>query len=105
MKKLTVYGWITFCPGAPGNGGQVRAICAARSMAEVARNVGERSPRALFNIGDTGNEREVALAMASLGEVLVRPINDWDAPFRVWSRNVAWKDLPEAKIDTTEESR
>lgn len=93
---MKVYGWTTFVSGAPGNGGQVRAICAARSMAEVARRAGEKSPRALFNLGDTGNEREVALAMAHPGEVLVRPINDWDAPFRVWSKDARWDEMPEA---------
>lgn len=93
---MKVYGWTTFVSGAPSNGGQVRAICAARSMAEVARRAGEKSPRALFNLGDTGNEREVALAMAHPGEVLMRPVTDWDASFRVWSKGARWDEMPEA---------
>ncbi len=94
---MKIYGWQTFVSGAPRNGGQVRAICAARSMAEVARRAGERNPRALFNLGDTGNEREIALVAAHPDAILVRPINDWNAPYRVWTKGAAWHEMPEVK--------
>lgn len=93
---MKVYSWITFVSGAPGNGGEVRAICAARSMAEVARRAGEKSPRVLLNLRTTNNERAVALASAHPGEVLVRPVTDWDASFRVWSKGARWDEMPEA---------
>lgn len=96
MAQIKVYGWQTFVSGAPSNGGQVRAICAARSMAEVARRTGAKSPRQLFNLGDTGNEREIALAMAHPDAILVRAISNWDAPFRVWSKGARWDEMKEA---------
>jgi hypothetical protein len=54
--------------------GQTREFCAARSMAEVKR-IGGGRPSDYFNLGETGNEREIALALAQPGVIFWRPID------------------------------
>lgn len=78
-NKLKVYGWQGWrneCPAAPNGGRQTREICAAKSGAEVARIMGVSSPARLFNFCETGNSREIEIALRSPGTVFWRPIND-----------------------------
>lgn len=86
MKPLKVYGWQGWRLAAPreANGShQTREICAARSMAEVARIAGQRSPRSLFNLCETGNDEECAAALANPGVILWRGLDrrrdEWTA--------------------------
>lgn len=91
--KLKVYGWITFTPGAPGNGGQVRAVCAAKSAAEVARIAGVRRPSELFNLSDTGNDREIRAATLHPGKILVTPTSARCDHFRIVDGHKPWDQL------------
>lgn len=80
---LRVYGWQSCRPGVGlGVHNQTREICAAQSKAEVARIVGVRAPRLLFNLGETGNDEERAAALAQPGRVLWRGLDDWGKPWR-----------------------
>lgn len=86
-RKLKIYGWQGMrreCPAAPNGSRQTREICAAPSMAAVARIMGEKSPRALFNLGETGNGMEIAQAMSEPGVVFWKPLNDYYGTF--WAR-------------------
>lgn len=72
MAKLTVYGW----QGWRSPAGQTREIVAAHSMAEAARLSGYKRPSQMFNLCETGNEREIAQAMSSPGTVFWCRIDD-----------------------------
>ena len=77
-RTLKVYGWQSFrreCDPAPNGSRQTREICAAHSMAEVARIAGVNRPQQLFNLGETGNKEELAAATASPGTIFWRPLN------------------------------
>jgi hypothetical protein len=71
---LKVYGWDGFRYPTPTSRVQTREIVAARSMAEVARILGVKSPRSL-DLVETGNDREIAVAMAEPGVVFWQKIN------------------------------
>lgn len=84
-KKLHVYGWQgwrTECPAAPNGGRQTREVCAAHSKAEAARVAGKKWAHQLFNFGETGNEQDIAAAMAQPGVVLWRPLDDRTGEWR-----------------------
>ena len=97
MARVKVYSWQTYVRNAPDHG-QVRAIAAATSVAECASRVGGCRTD-LFNIGETGNDTEIATALAHPGAVLVRPILSYNAPFRVWSKGTAWDDMTQVTSD------
>ena len=82
-KPLKVYGW-----GGCRSGVQTREIVAARSMAEAARLSGHRSPREMWNMCETGNAIEIAIAMYyhARGCVCWRPLDEYDP--------LAWKRDP-----------
>ena len=76
-----VYGWIGYRREAGGPHGQTREIVAAPSMAAVGRIVGE-NPRRLWNLGETGNAREIEAASARPGIVLWRLLDDHAEEYR-----------------------
>jgi hypothetical protein len=84
-EKLKVYGWTGVrreaVLGDRHPHPQTREICAAKSMAEVARTMGRTSARNLFNICETRNEREMEVALANPHIVLWRPLNIWDSEY------------------------
>lgn len=88
-RKLKVYGWqgyrIKECPPAPNGSHSTREICAATSMAAVARAAGEDHPRRLFNLGETGNNEEIAKALAEPGVVFWHPLDERQVD-RNWRR-------------------
>jgi hypothetical protein len=74
MKALKVYGWQDHrCECKPRT--QTREICAAHSMAEVARIAGYRRASQMFNLCETGNDFEIKTAMAKPGAVFWRSIS------------------------------
>lgn len=54
---------------------QCRAIVATTSMAAVARLVGGVRPRHLYNLCETGNAREKAIAEQNIGQIYVATLN------------------------------
>ena len=79
MAKLKVYHWLGMTdvkweerPWV----GQVDCIVAAKSMAEVARLMGEKSPRSLFNLSETWNDEDKAVAMSKPGTIFWRHLGD-----------------------------
>jgi len=78
--KLKVYRWQSFrheCPAALNGSKQTEELVAARSMAEVKRRF-RRVPGDLFNLGETGNKEQIAVAMAEPGVVFWKPIDGRD---------------------------
>jgi hypothetical protein len=71
---LKVYGWESFRNPTPTTRLQTREIVAAKSMAEAARIVGVKSPRTL-DLVETGNDLEIATAMAEPGVIFWQNIN------------------------------
>jgi hypothetical protein len=70
-KKLKVYGWTGYRIEA-GNGThrhQTREICAAYSMAEVARIAGVNRASQLFCLCETGNAKEIERATGKPGVI------------------------------------
>lgn len=90
VRKLKVYGWVGERPREfqlPPNGNpQTREICAATSKAKVARIVGVRGPHALWNLGDTLNDEECAIALAEPGVVFWCPLGESYRRDRTWRR-------------------
>lgn len=76
--KVKVYGWQGMRHESPGTHRQTREIVAARSKAEVARIAGVKGPNALFNLGETGNAAEIAVATGKPGTIFWRPIDTRD---------------------------
>lgn len=79
--KLKVYGWTATMPealrvrlGDQHWHCQCRAVVAARSLTAVGVIVG-RSYRQLFNLCETGNDREIEIALARPGVVFAASIN------------------------------
>lgn len=72
--KLKVYGWQGFRRECPGAHSQTREIVAARSQTEAARLAGTTVAR-MFNLSETGNPREVEIAMATPGVIFWTPIS------------------------------
>jgi hypothetical protein len=86
-----VYGWQghrSHCPPAANGGKQTREICAARSKVEVARIAGVTGSWKLFKLCETGNAREIELAMASPGAILWAPLDDSFRANALWVRVV-----------------
>lgn len=86
-RKLKVYGWIGWrqeCPPSANGGKQTREICAAPSMAAVARILGVKSPKSL-DMCETGNPGELTQALAEPGVVFWSPL-DRRGDERVWTR-------------------
>lgn len=71
---LKVYGWDSFRHPTPTSRVQTREIVAAKSMEEVARIVGVKSPKSL-DLCETGNEEEIRVAMAEPGVIFWQNIN------------------------------
>ena len=82
MRALKVYGWLGFRRETGTQHGQTREICAAHSMAEVARIVGVRSASRLHNLCETGNRRELEVALAEPGVVFWKPLHDYTDNFQ-----------------------
>ena len=86
MRKLRVYGWV----GSRREAGpqlQTREICAARSQVEVARIAGQAGkPWRLWNLCETRNEEEVAVATASPGIIFWVPSVEQFRSNRRWRR-------------------
>jgi len=74
-RKLRVFGWESFRRECGTHRHQTREICAAPSMAAVARAAGETSPRRLFALCETGNTEEVEIALAMPGIVFWKPLD------------------------------
>ena len=76
---MKIYGWTepigtetAFLLGDERWHCQARAFVAAKSMADVARLVGERYARNLHCLQETGNDEEIATAMSKPGTVFLR---------------------------------
>jgi hypothetical protein len=89
-KKLKVYGWIGMRRECPGHHHQTHEICAAPSMAAVARVMGVKSPRQLFNLSETGNKEDIAKALSEPYVVFWRPLDQLPRD-RCWSRDEGTK--------------
>lgn len=84
-RRLRVYGTTSFrsaCPPAPNGSRQTREIIAAHSKVEAKRLAGWRI--GLSEIGETGNEEEVALATGEPGTVFWSPLD---------ARPPAWRSV------------
>lgn len=90
---MKTYGWTAFVAGVPESGGQVRAICAAASIAEVARVAGVSRPSALFQFSETVNSAEMAAARQHPGKMLVTCLTGTPGPFRVVEAGKSWAQL------------
>lgn len=71
---MKVFSWIGHRNEA-GPRLQTHEIVAAPSKAAAARAAGERDPRRLFNLGETGNAADIAIATAEPGVVFWRPLD------------------------------
>jgi len=70
-RRLKVYGWSSFRRGV-----QTREIVAAHSQEEAARCAGEKGPWRLWNLCETANGAELALAHSSPLTVFWQPLSD-----------------------------
>lgn len=77
---MKVYGWQYIRRECQTH--TTREIVAAKSMAEVARIVGVKRPSQLFNLCDTGSEKEIQIAMSKPGVVFWKPIDDYNGEYR-----------------------
>jgi hypothetical protein len=76
-KEMKVFAWQSFRQEAQNrgqHGSQTREICATVSKAELGRITGKR-PAALFCLGVTANDIEVAAALANPHTVLWAPLD------------------------------
>lgn len=76
MRTLKVYGWHGYRLAAKDRHHQTREICAAPSKAAAARAAGKQRPDQLWNLSETGNQREVEAALQQPGVVLWRSLDD-----------------------------
>ena len=87
MKRndWTVYGWLGYRLESDGHRGQTREIVAAHSKSDAARRAGYKYPSQMFNLAETGNAVEIAVAMncKTRGHVCWKPIREQDP--------LAWK--------------
>lgn len=81
MKVYGWQGWRNECRPAKNGDHATRKICAAKSMAAVARAAGVERSTQLFNLTETGDTQEVEAALARPGVVLWRPLDDRDGPY------------------------
>jgi len=78
IEMLKVYawqGWRSECSKAANGSMQTRELCAAKSKAAVARITGCKYAYQLFNLGETGNELEVKVALSEPGVVFWKPLD------------------------------
>ena len=75
LKVWSWQGWRQECPPARNGGKQTSEVVAAKSMAAAARAAGVKRPAQLFNLGRTGNDEQIAAAMAEPGVVFWRPLD------------------------------
>lgn len=87
MRALKVYGWTALLRtaerqqlGLPSHVIQCRCIIAAESMAEVGRLTKQR-PTNLFNLCETGNAREIEIAMQKPKTFFVAPLTSYRDPY------------------------
>ena len=76
--KLKVYswqGWRSECPAARNGSSQTTEVVAVKSKAAAARGAGVNRPAQLFNLTETGNDQDIAAAMAEPGVVFWRPLD------------------------------
>jgi hypothetical protein len=79
-RPLHVFAWQHHRAGV----GQTREVMAAPSKAAVARALGLRRPTQVFNLCETRNAQEIAVAHAHAGKILSRGIYARaDAPWTV----------------------
>lgn len=90
-RKLKVYGWSAFyIRGAEKQFNQsFRCIVAATSQADAARLAGKEKPRDLWQLTETGNAGEIALATTKPGTVFFQVHH---APAAV-----PWQELDDVK--------
>ena len=82
-RKLKVYGWIHHLRDKdikkqlelPKHVAQVYACLATTSKAAVARAMGEKDHRQLFNLSETGHVPSVEKALSEPGTVFVSSMN------------------------------
>jgi hypothetical protein len=87
-RKLRVYGWTGHrneSRGPRNHHGQTREIVAAHSAAEVMRITGMTRTEWTHSGCETGNDREIAIALASPGIVFWTPLN---------ARDEKWTEAP-----------
>lgn len=80
-RRLKVYEWTGHRREAGGTHQQTQEIVAATSMAEVARLAGAKGPWQLFNLSETGNDAQIATAMAAPGIIFWRDIHGYAQPW------------------------
>ena len=86
-RPVRVFGWQGWrqeCPAARNGSHATREICAAKSMAEVARRTGKQRAAQLFNLTETRNAVETAIAMNEPGIVFWSPLDQFAD--RTWTR-------------------
>lgn len=83
QANTVVYGWEGWRPNLGLRRSQTREIVAAPSKAAAARAAGFDRPAQMFNLSDTGNAREIAVACAAPGVVFYRGL---DADDGEWTR-------------------
>jgi hypothetical protein len=97
-EKLKIYGWQSFRSeaGKIARGGhtQTKEIVAAKSKAAAARAAGYDNPRQMFNLHETGNDADIAMAMSHPGDVIWTPLDDPEKARR-W-----FLDSSGAQVDT-----
>lgn len=89
-RKIKVYGWggWWFDKRNPGTHQQARFIMAATSMAEIKRLLNKTQ---LWNVGETGNAKEISLASPE-------PLTLWVAPLdHSWEKESYHRVLPTDK--------
>jgi hypothetical protein len=77
-QKLKVYGWTGARRGQVPGHGQTREIIAAKSAAEARRITGINAYTWRQSADETGNEQELAVALAKPGVVFWQPLNRID---------------------------
>lgn len=97
-NELRVWAWPSFCHDAKcpcqwhkkeRGHNQVTVIVAARSKAEVARIAGYNHPARMWNLTETGNERQIKLATAREGKMLHSALDDYLNNYFPWLRGKA----------------
>jgi len=77
-RKVKVYGWTANCgadtAAALGDAPhirQCRAVVATTSKAAAARIAGREGPWQLFNLGETGNQKELDYCLNDIGAIYI----------------------------------
>ncbi len=84
MAIQKVFGWLGRRRACKTHTHQTREIAAAASKAAVARLAGYANSRSMFNLAETGNAAEVAIATRTPGVVFWKPL---DAPPAEYSQD------------------